>query len=218
MGEFLINCFMTGRYIHEKLPDETLLDEFRKTNVDELKIRFKDSEEFKQNIYCSHEYHPLLTGIKRIRSMFGVEDIIKLYNINILYYNYKEFEKIVNYNIEIAKSLYEKYIDICEEIGKVPNDIEIYLSLFNLKLGNRSICNAVSSGERQKIETVLKFTDIKDIKIEYRHYRYLLNNNDLEIISLLDLIYEHGIHIWTDDAVTEKLLMKCNHRNPNRSI
>jgi len=214
--EALINCFIVGKYIPHILSPKELFEGFLSTDTKDLGERYSHSELLRGG----RKEHPFNIGIERIRHLFDVNSLIKLLNINIGFYNSEKFKGIVDVDKDSAKSLYEKYIIYCSHNDKIPDDIKLYLPLFDLRLSEQFVYIAFASGDPEVLKDILQYTDIKDIEIVYRHFlgNSFYKSPESLIVSLLDVIYEHGIHVWTHDGTTEKLLKQCNHRNPNKSL
>lgn len=219
-NEALINCFMVGKYIPNILPPEELFEGFLSTDTKALVERYSHSKLLRGGRKCQHVKNPFNIGIKRIRHLFDVNSLIKLLNINIGFYNSLEFREIVAIDKDLSKSLYEEYIAYCYDNGKLPDDIKLYLPLFDLRLDEDFVYIAFTSGDPEVLKDILRYTDIE---IVYRHYRHFLNNflyksPELLIVSLLDIMFQAGIHVWTHDHTTEKFLLRCFHRDPKLDI
>jgi len=135
--EVLINCLFTGIYTQEPSSPDKLLQGFRSTHVEELKIRRSQSKQLKGSRLCKiskEKCHPFEVGIKRIRSMFTDNDIIKLLTISPRYYDSEEFKKVVAVDMNFAKSVYERYVQKCKGNRHFPHNMNQYLPLFNLHL------------------------------------------------------------------------------------
>ena len=144
--------------------------------------------------------------------------------IDIRYYDSDDFKKIVSYNFDIAKSLYEQYIDqadgeqaFSKEKKFVPKDVEIYCPMFNIKTNSGCIYSALKDGDINTLINILKYTCVGSIEVVYRHYNLNLFGKK-KIIRLLDTIYKYGVHVYTTDSTTEDFLYKCKYRCPSYSI
>lgn len=218
--EVLINWFLMGIYTQETSSPEKLLEGFRATTAQELKIRRSHSKQLRGSRVCKilgRKSSPFDVGIERIRSMFTVDDIIKLLTISPKYYDSDEFKKVVAVDIDFAKDVYGRYIEKCKSGDHFPADLDQYLPLFKLHLDEHYIYLAFGLCEVDILKNILLYTNMEDIEIVYRHYDHLLSDKE-RVIQLLDTLYETGIHVWTHDGTTSKLLKQCSHRNQQLSL
>ena len=185
----LVCVFLFGKY-DEKNSDDELLEGFRSQDLETLKEEAKKGKLVARNT----NRNPFDFVINRIRQKFNVDDIIKLLMIDIRYYDSDDFKKIVSYNFDIAKSLYEQYIDqadgeqaFSKEKKFVPKDVEIYCPMFNIKTNSGCIYSALKDGDINTLINILKYTCVGSIEVVYRHYNLNLFGKK-KIIRLLDTI------------------------------
>lgn len=201
----LRNYIFLGSANQDDTPMHILMSGFQNTDIKTLKRRYYESMSHYyvmcQNEYPKGSFHPFHSFVNRMRCLFTVDDILKMWQINAKLYNCGELQMVYQKYPELAKQYYQAY---ARNTGS-PKNLDKFGVLFNVKLNN------------QQIDYIFRYRPIEELQIAIKYFKYnklylegpVIQNDNVNYEETNDKLYiilNKQIFVKTDDPLLNRVL------------
>lgn len=199
----LINCIFVGQFVDDELSNEILLRGFRDVNPLIFEKRKKLAKDFYEIVRkyadefgCLEDhYEPFYEGLRRIRTLFNVDDIIKMLRLKISLFEESDFKLIVDANPDVAKELYQEHVnrilrecDFWEIKDKLPNfDEDIIRFGIKLSINPKVIKYCLSNNDIDGLKSLVRLAkfDFDELFLRRKHFA-CSDDNIKDMLAILE--------------------------------